>query len=90
MLLSTETGLLLSVLVEILIGRVIKHLGEQQKERDYLFWLTVSEGSLNPCREGLVEQLTPQKGDVGTQLAFFLFSVNSSESSSPGTVPSTF
>jgi len=57
MLLTTETRLLLRVLVRSLIGRGTKYLREQQEERDYLFWLTVSEGSVNPSREGLVEQL---------------------------------
>lgn len=41
-----------------MIGRVSKRLGEQLKGRKYGFWLTVSEGSVNPGGEGIVEQLT--------------------------------
>lgn len=56
------------MLGRILIGKVAKRLGEQLKGRKYGFWFTVSEGSVNPGGEGVVEQLTQcrqavQKGD---------------------------
>lgn len=62
--LTTVTGLLLGVLVRILIGKMTKYREEQLKERDYLFWLTVSEGSVNPGGQGMVEQLTSRREEI--------------------------
>lgn len=59
---TTET-----VLGGILIGRMAKLLGGTTEGGKYGFWLTVSEGSVNPGGEGMVEQLTRRqavhKGD---------------------------